>query len=90
MPASQRFGINPLPPSDAVRQQKVVILEDFFSSVLSQLKKYHPSRNLKFITHFPTLEIAYFNGKILLISFKLNFPPSTLDCYGLRMKIGPQ
>ena len=38
----------PLPPSDAVRQQKKNILEDLSSSVLSQFKKYHPSANLKF------------------------------------------
>jgi len=42
------FPVNPLPPSDAVRQQKKNILEDLFSSVLSQFKKYHPSGNLKF------------------------------------------
>jgi len=40
--------LNPLPPSDAVRKQKKNILEDLFSSVLSQFKKYHPSGNLKF------------------------------------------
>jgi len=40
--------INPLPPSEAVRQQKKNILEDLFSLVFSQCKKYHPSRNLKF------------------------------------------
>ena len=39
---------NPLPPSDAVRQQEKNILEDLFSSVLSQFKKYHPSGNLTF------------------------------------------
>jgi len=39
---------NPLPPSDAVRQQKKNISEDLFSSVLSQLKNYHPTGNLKF------------------------------------------
>jgi len=40
--------LNPLTPSDAVRQQKKIILEDLFSSVLSQFKKSHPSGNLKF------------------------------------------
>jgi len=39
---------NPPPPSDAVRKQKKIILEDLFSSVLSQFKKYHPSGNLIF------------------------------------------
>jgi len=38
--------LNPLPPSDAVRKQNI-ILEDLFSSVLSPFKKYHPSGNLK-------------------------------------------
>jgi len=38
---------NPLPPSDAVRKRKKNILEDLSSSVLLQLKKYHPPRNLK-------------------------------------------
>ena len=43
-------GIDQLPPSDAVRKKKKEnILEDLFSSVLSQLKKiYHPAGNLKF------------------------------------------
>jgi len=39
--------LNPLPPSDAVRKQ-TFILEDLFSSVLSQFKNSHPSGNLKF------------------------------------------
>jgi len=39
--------INPPPPSDAIRKQKKYVLEDFFSSILSQLKNYHPSGNLK-------------------------------------------
>ena len=36
---------NPLPPSDAVRKQKNKRIS---SSVMSQIKKYHPSGNLKF------------------------------------------
>ena len=40
-------GFNALLPSDAVRKQKN-ILEDLFSSALSQFKKYYPSGNLKF------------------------------------------
>jgi len=35
------LSINSKPPSDAVRQQKKNFLEDLFSSVLSQFKKYH-------------------------------------------------
>jgi len=42
------FSFNPLPPSGAVRKHKIYILEDLFSSVLSQFKKYLHSRNLKF------------------------------------------
>jgi len=42
-----RPDINPIPPSDAVRQQKEMILE-VFSSVLSQFKKHHPFGNLEF------------------------------------------
>jgi len=42
------------------------VLEDLFSSVLSQFKKYHSSENLKLnnVGIFPKLKIAYFNGKI--------------------------
>jgi len=75
--------INPLPPSDTVRKQKITILEDLFSSVVSQLKKKSPPCEPEF-RHFPKLKIAYFNGKILSISLKLNFTPCTLGCYGLR------
>jgi len=38
----------PLPPSDAVQQQKKNIFEDLFSLVLSQFKKYYPCENLNF------------------------------------------
>jgi len=41
-------GLTYLLPSDAVRKQNKNILEHFFSSVLSQFRKYHPSGNLKF------------------------------------------
>jgi len=57
--------LNPLPPSDAVRKQKKNILEYLFSSVLAQLKKYHPYGNLKFnnLGICQKLKIAKFNGK---------------------------
>jgi len=60
-------------------------LEDLFSSVLSQFKKYHPSGNLKFynLGILKKLKIAYFSEKILPISLKLNFTPNTLGCKGL-------
>jgi len=41
------MGINPLPPSNSVRKQKIFVLEDLFSSVSAKLKKFHPSENLK-------------------------------------------
>jgi len=62
--------INPLPTSDTIRKQKKNILDDLFSSVLSQFDKYHPSRNLKFIDSgiFQSLKFYVFMGKILPIS----------------------
>jgi len=77
--------LNQRPPSDAVQKQKN-ILEDLFSSVLSQFKKYHPSRNLKFnnLSIFQSLKLRKLMGKILRISLNLSFTPNTLGCYGLK------
>ena len=63
------------------------ILEDIFSSVLSQFKKYHPSGNLIFkkLGIFKSLKLRNLLGKILRISLKLNFAPNTLGCYGLSL-----
>jgi len=46
------------------------ILEDLFSSVLSNSEKYHPSGNLKFnnLGIFQSLKSRYLLGKILRIS----------------------
>ena len=41
------FILSPQPPSDAVRKQKKIVLEDLFSLVMSQFKKYHLSGNLE-------------------------------------------
>jgi len=68
-----------LPPSDTVRQQKKNIFEDLFSSVLSQLKKYHPSGGI-----LKSLKLRILDRKILPISLKLNFIPNTLGCKGLN------
>jgi len=64
------------------------ISEDLFSSALSQLKKYHPSGNLKFkyLGIFQSLKLRILMGKILSISLKLNFTPKTLGCYGLSWR----
>jgi len=55
---------NPQPPSDAVRKQKF-LLEDLFSSVLLQFKKYHPSGNLKFnnLGIFQSFKLRYLMKK---------------------------
>jgi len=62
-----------------------IYFEDFFSSVLSQLKMYHSSVNLKFnyLGIFQSLKLRILMGKVLSISLKLNFTPNTLGCYGL-------
>jgi len=56
------------------------ILEDIFSSVLSQFKKYYPFGNLKFdnLRIFQSLRLRILMKKILPISLKLNFTPNTL------------
>jgi len=58
------------------------ILEDLFSSALSQFKKYQPFGNLKFnyLGIFKSLKLRTLMGKILSISLKLNFIPNTLGC----------
>jgi len=54
-------------------------LENLFSSVLSQLKKYHPSENLKFnnLGIFLSLKLRNSTVKTLRISLKLNLTPNT-------------
>jgi len=61
------------------------VLEDLFSSVSSQFKKYHPSGNLKFnyAGIFQNLKLRIFMEKILSISLKLKFIPNTFGRYGL-------
>jgi len=82
------YYLNPLPPSDAVRKQKKNILEDVSSPVFSQLKKYHPSGNLKFnyFGIFQSLKLRVLKIKILSIPIKLNFSPNTLGCCGLKIQ----
>jgi len=70
-------------------ENKKIILEDLFSSVLSEFKKYHPSINLKFnyLGLFQSLKLVNFIGKILRISLKRNFPPNTMGCFGLKKRV---
>jgi len=51
--------------------------EDFFSLVLAQFKKYHPSGNLNFnyLGIFQSLKLRISMNKILSISLKQNFTP---------------
>ena len=78
--------LNPLPPSDAVRKQKKNhFRSDLFSSVLSQLKKYHPSENRNFnnLGIFQSLKLRNLMGKIPRISLKLNCFSNISGCHGL-------
>jgi len=65
--------------------RKKNILEDLFSSVLSQFKKYHPNGNMKFnyLGIFQSLKLRLSMEQILSVSLKLNFTPNTLGCYKL-------
>jgi len=60
------------------RSEEKDVLEDLFSLILSQFKKYHPSANLKFnnVSVFQNLKLRISMEKILLISLKLNFTPN--------------
>jgi len=61
------------------------VLEDLFSSLLSELKKYHPSGSLIFINLrlFQSLKLRILMEIILPISLKLNFTVNTLGGYVL-------
>jgi len=61
------------------------ILEELFSSVLSQFKKYYRSGNLIFhnLGILKSLKLRILVKKILLISLKLNFTANNLGCEGL-------
>jgi len=80
---------NPLPPSDAVRQQKKLFYRIFSVQYCRNLKKYHPSGNLKFhkLGIFQSLRLRILMEKIHTISLKLNFTPNTLGCFGLNASL---
>jgi len=85
---SYNLVIGDLKPTTAQRyrlETETFILEDLFSSVLSQFKTYQPSKNLKFNNSgiFQSLKLRILVEKILPISLNLNFTPNTLGCYGL-------
>jgi len=78
--------INPLPPSDAVRQQKKIFWRIFSVQYCHNIKESHPSGNLKFnyLGIFQSIKLRILVEKILLISLKQNFIRNTLGCYGLN------
>jgi len=57
---------------------KTIVLEDLLSSLLSQIKKYLHSGNLKFnyLGIFQRLKLRNKKGKIPRVSLKLNFAQS--------------
>jgi len=77
---------HPLPPSDAVRKQKNSSERIFSVQYCHDLKKYHPSGNLKLINLviFQSLKLRILVEKMLAISHNLNFTPNTLGCNGLN------
>jgi len=86
MPVLGSSWFNPTTAQRCRSETEKFILEDLFSSVLSELKEYHPSENLKF-NHcgiFQSLKLRILMGLILRISLNLNFSPNTLGCYGLK------
>jgi len=59
----------------------LTVSEDLSTSVLSKLKKLHPSGNLKFdnLGISQILKLRILAGKIPPISLKLNFTPNRLQ-----------
>jgi len=62
-------------------------LEDLFSSVWSQFKKYLSFENLKFsyLGILQSLKLHILMEKIISIYLKLSFTQNTLDCYGCNI-----
>jgi len=85
------YTLNPLQPSDAVRKKKKIFSRIFLVQFCHNLKKYHPSGNLKFnnLGIFPSLKLRNLMGKILPISLQLNFTPNALGCHGLKKSLAP-
>jgi len=83
-----KFWFNPLPPSDAVRQQKNIFYRLFSVQYCHNLKRYRPHENLKlkFFGIIRSLKLRSIMGKIILISPKLDFTLNSLGCYELKWK----
>jgi len=74
------FGIQTTTTQPCRSETETFILEDIFSSVLSQFREYHPSGNLKFynLGIFQSLKLRILVKKIIPISLNLHFTPNTL------------
>jgi len=66
-----------------------LILEDLFSSVLPQLKKFHSSGHLKiiYLSIFQSLKLRIIMD-FFSISLKLNFTPNTLGLFWVKRRNG--
>ena len=90
-PYPGKFSIKPTTTQRCRSETEKNILENLFSPVFSQLKRYHPSRNLKFNNLGISQSLKFcilLEKKILPICLKLNFTPNTLGWYGLRILRG--
>jgi len=68
--------------------RNIYFRESFQFSIVT-IKKYHLSGNPKsdYLGVFQTLKLLILLRKILSVTFKLNFTPNTLGCYGLNKKV---
>ena len=83
----EKYSLNPLLPTNAVRKQKKKYLRRFFQFNTITILKYHASENLKFnnLHIFQSLKLRILMEKILSISLNLNFTSDTLGGYGLNL-----
>jgi len=75
---SERLSSQPTTAQRCRSERETFILEDLFSSVLSQFKEYHPSVNLKInnLGISQSLKLRILVEKILPISLNLNVTPN--------------
>jgi len=73
------FSLTQNRPAKPFGNRKKYFTGSFQFSIVTIKKKYHPSGNLKFnnLSIFQSSKFRILMGKIVLISFKLNFTPNT-------------
>ena len=78
--------LTPHPPAMPFGNRKVYFIGSFQFSIVT-IQKISPrwKPEIELSRHFPKFKSAYFSGKILPISRKLNITPNTLGCYGLKV-----